>query len=185
MVFRSGKKAQAKALKDKLEGIFSLLGSLTSGSEVSGKTGEDAKGAEDDSASAAVSSLKESIGQMRQRTADIASSQQGLLGEYEEFVEKCEGIDDLSRDGRYQLASDFFSFVVAESAKNRKAADALQEDLAGLWEELDKLASPMQSSALAAGADASNDIEKVRRALLDLASFLSVDITDSASRGRK
>jgi len=182
MVFGSGKRAQARELKGKVEGILSLLDSLAAGSEVSGKTGENAKGAEGESVLATVNSLKDSIGQMMQLMAEISSLQQGLLGEYEKFVERCEGIDDLSRDGRYQLASDFFSFVVAKNAKNRNAADALQQDLAGLSEELDKLASPMQSRALVAGAGVSNDVEKIRQAVSDLASFLSVDIAEPSSK---
>ena len=179
MVFRSSKRAQARELKGKVEAILSLLDSLASGEDVSGQTGQNAKSAEGESALATVDSLKDSIGQMLERMAEITSSQQELLGEYEKFVEKCEDIDDLSRDARYQLASDFFSFVVARNAKNRKALEALQQDLAGLPEKLDKLISPALPSAPL--ADISNNVEKIRRAVSDLASFLSVDIVEASS----
>lgn len=183
MVFGSGKRAQARELKGKVEGILSLLDSLASGSEVSGKTGENAKGAEGESALAAVNSLKNSIGQMTQRMADINSSQQGLLGEYEKFVEKCEGIDDLSRDGRYQLASDFFSFVVAENAKNRKAIEALREDADELNEVAGKLQLPIEETA--ERKHIVGKLEEIRKEILDIASLLSVDIGASSSDSGK
>ena len=178
MVFGSGKKAAQRELRGKIEGILSILEEMTTGSEAAEGSSEDAdEDAQTAGTSASIDALKKALGQVRQGLAEMNSAHEHLLSEYEEFVGNCQGKDDLAQDARYQLASDFFSFLVAESAKNRKKAELLGQDLSKLSEDFEKQLQVVADVSAGGDAGMSEGVDKVRVALMDLASFLSVDVT--------
>ena len=71
---------------------------------------------------------------------------------------------------------------MAESAKNRKKAELLGQDLNKLSEDLEKQLKVVADITAGGGASMSEGVEKVRLALMDLASFLSVDMTGPSER---
>ena len=174
MIFGSGKKASQKELRGRIESILSILDEMAPGGEakeVGAGDGSSAGQAVDSSASMA--SLREMLEQMRQRATEMVLAQQQLQSEYKEFVESCQGKDDLSTGSRYQLASDFFSYIVAESAKSRKAAEAQVRDFAKLSEGLVTYSEAQKGTSGVPGGGISEYVHKLRQALLDLASSLS------------
>jgi len=174
MIFGSGKKASQKELRGRIESILSILGDMTPGGEAKEEgAGDGSSVGQPADTSASMASLREILEQMRQRAAEMISAQQRLQSEYKEFVEGCQGKDDLSTPSRYQLASDFFSYLVAESAKSRKAAEAQGRDLAKLSEGLVTYSEAQKGTSGLPGGEISKYIHKVRQALLDLASSLS------------
>ena len=183
MIFGSGKKAAQKELRGRIESILSILGEMTPRGEAPEECaagGSSVGQAVDPSASMA--SLREMLEQMRQRAAEMISAQQRLQSEYKEFVEGCQSKDDLSTPSRYQLASDFFSYLVAESAKSRKAAEAQVRDFAKLSEGLVEYGEAQKGTTGVPGGEISEYIHKLRQALLDLASSLSVDLTEPSDK---
>jgi len=177
MVFGS-KKAAQRELRGKIEGILSILEEMAPDSEATDGSSEDA-GEDGQTAgpSGPMDALRNALGQVRQGLVEMTSAHEHLLSEYEGFVGNCQGKDDLAQDAKYQLASDFFSFLVAESAKNRKKAELLGQDLSNLSEDLEKQLKAVADITAGGGAGMSEGVEKVRQALMDLASFLSVDMT--------
>ena len=174
MIFGSGKKAAQKELKGRIESILSILGEMAPGGEAKEVVaGDGSSGGQAVGPSASMASLREMLEQMRQRAAEMISAQQRLQSEYKSFVESCQGKDDLSTGGRYQLASDFFSYLVAESAKSRKAAESLARDFAKLSEGLVKYSEAQKGTSGLPGGEISEYVHKLRQALLDLASSLS------------
>jgi len=181
MVFGSSKKATQRELRGKIEGILSIVEEMTPSGEARGE-GDASKGGQAVGPSASMNALKKALEEMQQRTTEMVSAQQQLHSEYEEFVEGCQGKDELSEGGRYQLASDFFSYLVAESAKGRKAAEALGHGFAKLSEGLDKYAQAAKSTYGLPSGDISECVDKARQALMDLASFLSVDVSGPSEK---
>ncbi len=178
MIFGGGKKASQRELRGKIEGILSILEEMAPGGEARDESAGDA-GADGQAVdtSASMAPLKKIIEDMQRRTTEMGSAQQGLQSEYKEFVEGCQSKEELSAGGRYQLASDFFSYLVAESAKGRKAVEALGHDFAKLSENLDKYVESAKSGPGVPSGDISERVDRLRQAVMDLASFLSVDVT--------
>ena len=172
MVF-GNKKAAQKELRGKIEGILSLLEGISPYHEAADGNLDDAgEDMPDAGPRASIDTLRNAMGQVQQGLVEMTSAHEHLLLEYEEFVKNCQDKVDLAQDAKYQLASDFFSFVVAESAKNRKKAELLGQDLGKVSDDFEK-----QLQATPNVADMSAGVEEVRQALLGLASFLSVDMT--------
>ncbi len=178
MIFGGGKKASQKELRGKIEGILSILEEMAPGGEAPKESAGDA-GTDGQAVNtwASMAPLKKMIEDMQRRTTEMGSAQQGLQSEYKKFVDDCQGRDDLSAGSRYQLASDFFSFLVAESAKGRKAVESLGHDFAKLFEGLDKYAESAKSGPGVSSGDISERVDRLRQAVMELASFLSVDVT--------
>ena len=178
MVFGSSKKATQRELRGKIERILSILEEMTPSGEARNEgAGDASKGGQAVDPLVSMDALKKALEEMHQRTTEMVSAQQRVHSEYEEFVEGCQGKDDLSEGGRYQLASDFFSYLVAESAKGRKAAEALGHGFAKLSESLDQYGQSAKSTYGLPGGDIAKRVDKARQALIDLASFLSVDVS--------
>ncbi|MBN2208584.1 MAG: hypothetical protein JW759_04745 [Candidatus Coatesbacteria bacterium] len=184
MIFGSGKKAAQKELRDRIEGILSILGEMAPGGEAKKEgTADGSSVGQAADTPALMASLGEMLEQMRQRTTEMVSAQQRLQSEYKEFVKGCEGKDDLTTGGRYQLASEFFSYLVAEGARSRKAAESLGRDFAKLSEGLVTYSESQKGTTGIPGGEISEYVRKLREALLDLASSLSVDITGQSQSG--
>lgn len=183
MVFGSSKKATQKELRGKIEGILSILKEMTPSDEARQEgAGDVSKGGQALDFSDSTNALKKTVDEIEKRTTAMVAAQERLHSEYKKFVDDCQPKDDLSEGGRYQLASDFFSYLVAESAKGRKEAESLGHDFAKLSENLDKFVNEAEGTSGAPGGDIAQFVDKARQALVDLASFLSVELTEPSEK---
>ncbi|MBN2207995.1 MAG: hypothetical protein JW759_01680 [Candidatus Coatesbacteria bacterium] len=183
MIFGGGKKALGKEIQSSVEGILLQLDKMA---EDTGATAESPKA----ELSPSVSTLQDATQIMSQRLSDLVNDHGRIASEYEEFVRSCESTDDLSQGIRYQLASDFFSYVVAENDRNRKAIEALAQDFATLTEELAELAAKVRDSS-GDSAEASRTAlvkehtEKLKESVRGLAEQLSIDLKPPAQQEGK
>jgi len=182
-----GRKALEKELRAKTEELLAAasdaLGGLSEAQQE--QTGPAAAGQELEELISSFKAIKDAVEIMRQRENQLASSKQRLLEEYREFVEKSKARDDLSQGQRYQVASDFFSYLVAETAKQRTAVEAMRQDLQRLEDDLTRIETLAVSLFGPEGRALqeptvkipTKSAENLKQALRQLAKLVSIDVS--------
>ncbi|MBN1593365.1 MAG: hypothetical protein JW941_09005 [Candidatus Coatesbacteria bacterium] len=166
-----------RELRAKLEGILSILDGLAPARvhEEKDSATEGRDEAVPENLGESLSALK-LLGDSRQTLNEMGSACDRLLSEYEEFVGNCQDDDKLTKDEKYQMAADFFSFLVGESAKNHKKAGLVEKDL-GKISELLRGQGESTGREFDAKPDIAKEVKKARQAVMELAAYLSVDMT--------
>ena len=182
-----GRKALEKELRAKTEELLAAasdaLGGLSEAQQE--QTGLAAAGQELEELISSFKAIKDAVEIMRQRENQLASSKQRVLEEYREFVEKSKARDDLSQGQRYQVASDFFSYLVAETAKQRTAVEAMRQDLQRLQDDLTRIETLAVSLFGPEGRALqeptvkipTKSAENLKQALRQLAKLVSIDVS--------
>ncbi|MCD6328146.1 hypothetical protein J7M28_11430 [bacterium] len=183
MGFRSSKKASSKEAERKFREILSLLDDANSsiGDNSNPPEGEDVEERLREITSS-LSALRDAMQIMGQRASDLVSRHERVFDEYKGFVESSQSKNDLPKGKRYQIASDFFSYVVSECGKQWQVAELLESDLLGCSEELDRIDQTVAETSATSAQKAppsdssAKNVKRLMDAVKELAGLLSIDI---------